>query len=1095
MAAKTYLISALTIVVLFLLTAVSATAHAKIIYVDDDGPGANDGSSWSDAYNYLRDALNAAVAADEIQIAQGTYKPDQGAGITPGNREATFQLIDGVTIKGGYAGFGEPDPDAWDISLYETILSGDLNDDDGALFVNNSENIYHVVTGSGTDETAVLDGFTVTGGNADDYYSPSGDKGAGMYNSSGNPTVANCTFRANSAGRMGGGMYNGSASPKVTNCTFTGNSACSGGGISNTSSSPVLTDCTFTGNWGYQGGGVYNTHASPKLNNCTFIFNSASSCGGAMYNTSNSYPTLVNCAFMSNQAQSYYHGGGALYNTRSSMALVNSTFTGNWAMHGGGIFTRAGNLRLSNCTISGNSAELGGGIYNTDKLALTNCILWGNRDSTGMGETAQVCGDRALVKYCCIQGLSANLGGNGNIGDDPLFIDADGIDNLFGTSDDNLRLLAGSTCLDAGDNWADPSLVLTDLDGRPRIVDGIVDMGAYEGANQGFLLNTESVNIPEGGKDTFTVALAMDPLGTIQVSVTVESGDPDIIVELGKTLIFDSSNYSQSQTVTLAAQGDEDNINGAAVICISVPGFFAKGFTSNEVDNEPIPKILFVDAGAPGVNNGSNWAGAYTDLKDALAVAAMYPCIVEEVRVAKGIYTPDSNSAEPNGSDNRTATFQLINGVTLKGGYAGSGATEPNARDIYTYKTVLSGDLAGNDRGINDPCDLLNDPCRAENTYHVVTGSKTDMTAVLDGFFITGGNANKRFIQPHGGGLYNCCGSPTVVNCTFAGNSAESWGGGMYWASGAPVDNCTFTKNSASYGGGIYCGYMWGCDANPRLSNCVFAGNSAGTGGGLQAGDSNPTLINCTFSGNSAATGGSMYVSDSYPTLTNCILWGNTPQEICASNCSWLILNYCCVQGGEENIYVEYDGTVNWDDGNIEADPCFVESGFWDANGVWVDGDYHLLPGSPCIDAGDPDYVTGPNETDLGGKPRVIGGRIDMGSYESPIFAEARILPQTINLSSKGNWITCYFWLPEQYNVADIETNSIFLEDEIKPDEFSVDEQQQVATVRFTREDVQPILEVGDINLTITGRLTNGTVFEAVDTIKVLNKTGRKSPN
>ena len=76
-------------------------------------------------------------------MAVGTY--------IPGTAEAdTFQLLDGVTIKGGYAGYG----DVRDVEIYETILSGD-------------NNRYHVVTGSGTGATAVLDGFTVTGGNAD----------------------------------------------------------------------------------------------------------------------------------------------------------------------------------------------------------------------------------------------------------------------------------------------------------------------------------------------------------------------------------------------------------------------------------------------------------------------------------------------------------------------------------------------------------------------------------------------------------------------------------------------------------------------------------------------------------------------------------------------------------------------------------------------------------------------------------------------------------------------------------------------------------------------------------------------------------------
>jgi len=99
MAAKTYLKTTVAIFLLFLLTSASATVHAKIIYVDDDANGVNDGFSWADAFNYLQDALAASQSGDEIRVAQGVYKPDQGAGITPGNREATFQLITGVTLK------------------------------------------------------------------------------------------------------------------------------------------------------------------------------------------------------------------------------------------------------------------------------------------------------------------------------------------------------------------------------------------------------------------------------------------------------------------------------------------------------------------------------------------------------------------------------------------------------------------------------------------------------------------------------------------------------------------------------------------------------------------------------------------------------------------------------------------------------------------------------------------------------------------------------------------------------------------------------------------------------------------------------------
>jgi hypothetical protein len=196
------------------------------------------------------------------------------------------------------------------------------------------------------------------------------------------------------------------------------------------------------------------------------------------------------------------------------------------------------------------------------------------------------------------------------------------------------------------------------------------------------------------------------------------------------------------------------------------------------------------------------------------------------------------------------------------------------------------------------------------------------------------------------------------------------------------------------------------------------------------------------------------------------------------------IINHCCIQGWTGGF-----GGI----GNIDVDPCFVSLSYWDANDVWVEGDYHLLPGSPCIDAGDPNYIAEANETDLDGRPRVINDRIDMGAYEysPPIQADVRIVPRTINLQSKGKWIAAFIQPPEDYNVTDIDPNSIFLKNEIEPQWFWCDEEEQVVIVRFSRKDVQSILDIGGIELTITGQLTDGTAFKATDTIKVIDKVGK----
>jgi parallel beta-helix repeat protein len=391
--------------------------------------------------------------------------------------------------------------------------------------------------------------------------------------------------------------------------------------------------------------------------------------------------------------------------------------------------------------------------------------------------------------------------------------------------------------------------------------------------------------------------------------------------------------------------------------------------------------IIYVDANATGDMNGVNWANAYNYLQDALSVAGDG----NDIWVAEGTYKP----AGPGG--NRTATFQLISGVGIYGGYPSGGGS----RDPSIYETILSGDLDGNDVDVNDPCDLLTEPTRGENSYHVVTGSGTDANAVFDGFTITSGNANGSGTDRYGGGMYNDSGSPTLTNCTFSDNSAYYYGGGMYNDSGSPtLTNCTFSGNSADYGGGMY-----NYGDSPTLTNCTFSGNSADYyGGGMyNYAGSNPAITNCTFSRNSADYGGGMYNFGS-ATLSNCILWGDTPQEVYGG----AVITYSDVQGG-------WDG-----DGNIDVDPCFARPGYWNNNDTpgdsnddfWVDGDYHLkseagswdpntetwvIDGvtSLCIDAGDPN-------ADWTAELWPHGKRINIGVYGGTSEA-------SMSLSDAGN--------------------------------------------------------------------------------------------
>jgi predicted outer membrane repeat protein len=373
-----------------------------------------------------------------------------------------------------------------------------------------------------------------------------------------------------------------------------------------------------------------------------------------------------------------------------------------------------------------------------------------------------------------------------------------------------------------------------------------------------------------------------------------------------------------------------------------------------------------------------------------------------------------------------------------------------------------------------------------------------------DDLILTNCTFNDNESDYRGGGIYNTGDTAELISCTFSRNSSLD-GGGMYngWSE-LMLLNCIFSQNSASEsGGGIYNSGA----KETILTNCIFSGNSAGWNGGCMLNNHcDPMLTNCTFSINSAVNGGVIFNSGSNATLSNCILRGNTAthgNEVYLhfyidswgnEHPSTINVDYSNIEDGATGVYVDTDCTLNWGEGNIDVDPLFVEPGYWDTNGLWIDGDYHLPAGSPCINAGDPNYIAEPNETDLDGRPRVIGCRIDMGAFEymKLLPAEVSFVPHNINLANKGRWITCYIRLPQSYNIADIDFCVLLPEYEIEPEQFLFNEEKQVVVARFNYEQLQGILGIGAVELTINAQLTDGTVFEGTDVIKVINEGGGK---
>ncbi len=342
---------------------------------------------------------------------------------------------------------------------------------------------------------------------------------------------------------------------------------------------------------------------------------------------------------------------------------------------------------------------------------------------------------------------------------------------------------------------------------------------------------------------------------------------------------------------------------------------------------------IYVDANSIGNDDGTSWIDAFNYLQDALSAASSG----DKIFVAEGVYKPDESSASPEGTDDRGATFQLISGVEIYGGFPRGGTNLWTDRDVENNKTTLSGDIG-----------VLED--NADNSIRIVTASQTDSASVLDGFTIRDGNGNS------GAGIYNYQGNAVIANCIIRNNIATSNGAGMYNSQGSPtVRNCTFTENLGVYGGAMAnrnvnnglllenCSFIEntavivGAAIDNKDSsvtnaiNCEFIRNHSNESGGAIYNAATINLINCAFMGNSviAYYGGGLRNQVASGQVTNCLFVGNTTahpsnghgagvfnyrSNIIFSNCTFAD-NVSAAQGGGMHNYAgsasENDVTVN----------------------------------------------------------------------------------------------------------------------------------------------------------------------------------------
>ncbi|MEL6673344.1 MAG: choice-of-anchor Q domain-containing protein [Bacteroidota bacterium] len=390
---------------------VMENAADSLSFVDQNATGANDGSSWQNAYTDLQTALaNSAEGLTEIWVAAGTYHPTSGT-----DRAMSFLPKPGVKIYGGFDGteatLADRATDSLSLHvLNKTVLSGNIGSPG-----NSGDNSYHVIriddlTGANSTTAVIVDGFTISDGYADGGTAMSisefHDDGAGIrirnvhakiqhcvfvdhhadwigsaiFINKSDVEVNDCHFSDNYANRSGGGLNIDEGDLKMSGCTFSDNSALTwGGAFRIKNSTGTISSCQFLDNQARTGGGVYSTRSSISFSDCLFARNLS---GSGIFGDGGTINARL-CTFIG-QKDSFW--GGAIRLIANEGLLDSCTFLNNKAVLGGGIACLGSVPVVKGCTFMGNDAFEGGGIYNngSDPTVL-NCLFDGNSGGDGAG--------------------------------------------------------------------------------------------------------------------------------------------------------------------------------------------------------------------------------------------------------------------------------------------------------------------------------------------------------------------------------------------------------------------------------------------------------------------------------------------------------------------------------------------------------------------------------------------------------------------------------------------------------------------------------------------------------------------------------------
>jgi hypothetical protein len=777
-----------------LLSNLAVTLQAQSTrYVKQGGTG--DGSTWANASGDLQAMMNAAANGGTVYVAGGTYYPT-----TSTDRTLPFLVpkAGNVKIIGGYnAATGIRNTTA-----NPTILSGDIG-----VTGNNADNSYHVLVIAGTDANAdsiIIDGFTVTKGQADGGGQSTNYNATGIQSNygggicvvvGGKVAIRNTIISDNKAGFGGGGLFNHYSSPLIEDCSVVSNELLhdnnsliyayyGGGGIYNKYSDPQINRTSIKLNTGFNGAGLLNYAGSPKYNNSQFDGNIAANEGGATYNFSpaayeQSLPVFTNCVFINNRAGL----GGVGYDTyKSSPTYTNCVFYSNSALGSSGYGygscfygDESDLLTINNCVFSGNvtSEDQTIRLIKKGSIRMMNSIMYGNTGATdiyigGTYGNSQI-GNSLLGLVGTTAGPTINYLTGNLIGSyDPQFANAAnavGADGIWGTADDGLQLKSTSPVINAGSNSLVPGGITTDITGAQRIQGGTVDMGAYE--------------------------------------------SPVIINCAFSTLYVDGTKASSGQ--------------------------------------------------------GNSWANAFKTLSEALE-RARYCSNVNTIMVAKGTYYATGDQGGSNRDS--AFLIPQRGGIRIYGGYPNGGGTRNisvyptilsgdigipgNNNDNSYHVLVMTGTLSGADSVVVDGFTITGANANGNSYYYNnVLTPQNEGGAVLLRINLNAGTKiairNCNVINNNAGiwgaGIYTLESSALISNCVIANNAAVEGGGGLFSYDNASLRlvNSVFSGNSAKNGAAVY-----NSGSSLTIVNNTFHGNtSSQQGSGIyNTGTSNTSVVN-----------------------------------------------------------------------------------------------------------------------------------------------------------------------------------------------------------------------------------------------------------